>query len=194
MELFGNQVYNLNIPSADISLQRLYNEEDGYKIFDFLKSNLNWQQEHINIYGKDISLPRLTAWHGEKNYTYSGITSLLQEWTPELLKIKERVEQSANEKFNGVFLNWYRDGKDSISWHSDNEPELGEDPIIASLSFGTTRTFKLMDKNTRAVFDIDLYNGSLLLMGKGSQTNFLHSIPKTKSEGERINLTFRSVK
>jgi alkylated DNA repair dioxygenase AlkB len=194
MQLFQDQIYNLSIPSADVSIQRLYSDGDGTKILEELKTNINWQQEHLRIYGKDVPLPRLTAWHGVKNYTYSGITSMLQEWTPQLLKLKADVEERTGYDFNGVFLNWYRDGKDSISWHSDDEPELGDNPVIASVSLGSTRAFQLRSKfDKRLVYTIDLYHGSLLLMGAGTQKNFLHQVPKTKNVGDRINLTFRKI-
>lgn len=195
MELFHNQIFNLSIPSADVTIQRIYSDDNANKILIWLKDNINWQQEHIKVDGNTVLLPRLTAWYADKNYTYSGITSMLQKCPQQLLKIKERVEKMTGYDYNGVFLNWYRDGKDSIDWHADDEKALGINPVIASVSLGSTRLFRLKHKaHKTTIYDINLYNGSLLLMGVGTQNNFLHQIPKTKTiVSDRINLTFRKI-
>lgn len=195
MDLFQDQVTNISLPLAELSIQRLYSNKDGDKILEWLKNNLTWEQQYIFIYGSQVPLPRLTAWYAEKNYTYSGITSKLNSWIPELIRIRERVEKVTGYTYNGVFLNWYRDGKDSIDWHADDEPELGNNPVIASVSLGSTRTFHFRNKyNKKDKYSIDLYHGSCLLMEGVTQHHWEHKISKTnKDVSDRINLTFRTV-
>ncbi len=168
------------------------------KIFHQLLTNIQWQQDQIKYFGKLIPLPRLTAWYGEtgKTYTYSGIMMNPHPWTPLLLEIKERIEKIDNSKFNSVLLNQYRDGQDSVAWHSDDEPELGENPQIASVSFGETRQFcfKHKTKNEIKPITLNLSTGSLLLMQGATQSHWLHQVPKTtKPVTTRINLTFRNI-
>ncbi len=145
-----------------------------------------------------MPLPRLTAWYGDegKSYTYSGIEQHPDPWTPTLKLIKSKVEEILEVTFNTVLLNLYRDGKDSVSWHSDDELELGENPIIASVSFGAVRRFSLKHKISKDYkIDLDLPNGSLLLMKGETQHFWQHQIAKTsKSVQPRINLTFRMIK
>lgn len=144
------------------------------------------------MYGKQINVPRLTAWFGSGCYTYSGIQMQPHCWTELLLQIKDQVEAITGGSFNSVLLNLYRNGNDSVSWHCDDEPELGENPTIASLSFGATRSFQLKHKFTKQTIKLDLSHGSLLLMQDETQTHWLHCVPKTKKPtAARINLTFR---
>jgi alkylated DNA repair dioxygenase AlkB len=144
-----------------------------------------------------MPIPRLTAWYGDqgKSYTYSGIEQHPEHWNPTLKLIKSKIEQIAQVSFNSVLLNLYRDGKDSVSWHSDDEPELGENPIIASVSFGATRRFSLRNKHSKNhKIDIDLASGSFLLMQGETQHFWQHQIAKTAKEIQpRINLTFRII-
>ena len=160
-------------------------------------TNINWKQDSINLYGKRIPLPRLTSWYGDsgKSYTYSGITSQPNEWNKGLLHIREMVERCAGVEFNSVLLNWYRDGEDHLSWHSDDEKELGVNPIIASANFGETRDFIVRrkdDKSKRVV--LPLKHGTLLLMKGELQSFWEHSVPKRKNvRGSRFNLTFRRI-
>ena len=139
----------------------------------------------------------MTAWYGDagKTYCYSGITVEPIPWTPLLLSIKTRVEAVANTTFNSVLLNYYRGEQDSVSWHSDDEPELGQNPVIASVSFGATRKFQFKHKtNPDLRAAIDLTPGSLLIMAGATQHFWKHQIPKTtKPVGARINLTFRVI-
>ena len=162
-----------------------------------LESGIAWGQEHLTIYGKKIPFPRKTAWYGDPGceYSYSGLTMTPHPWTPALLGIKERVEAEAETRFNSVLLNLYRDGSDSMSWHSDDEPELGQDPIIASVTFGATRSFQLRYRPNPAYrAQADLTHGSLLIMSGPMQHCWQHQIPKTKKPlGPRINLTFRTI-
>ncbi|MBP6237615.1 MAG: alpha-ketoglutarate-dependent dioxygenase AlkB [Saprospiraceae bacterium] len=167
------------------------------KIFTLLLQKIDWQQDKIKFYGKTINLPRLTAWYGDndKPYTYSGIQNNPQIWTSELLEIKLKIEEIAKVKFTSVLLNLYRDGKDSVGWHCDDENELGQNPVIGSVSFGETRTFKLRHLQDKIVKKIELTHGSFLLMKGETQHKWEHEIPKTsKKLDQRINLTFRVIK
>ncbi len=181
---------------ADVVLYRqFFTSDESSVMLRRLTSEIEWKQESIRIVGKSIPIPRLTAWYGDENmvYRWSGITQQPNPWTPLLIKIKQAVETAAQTSFNSVLLNQYRSGQDSVSWHSDDEPEL--DPVIASLSFGAVRQFqfkRIDDPKVR--LSIDLPDGSLLIMGGTTQQYWRHRIPKTTLEQTtRINLTFRTI-
>lgn len=169
--------------------------EDSIAEIDF--ENINWKQDRINLYGKSHLLPRLTAWHGDssRDYTYSGITSRPNPWNKGLIHIKEKIERVAGARFNSVLLNWYRSGEDHLSWHSDDERELGPNPLIASINFGEPRDFVLRRNDDHdAKIALTLSHGTLLIMRGELQHFWQHSIPKRKRiRGTRINLTFRSI-
>ena len=174
-----------------------FTKSESDLFLQILISEIEWKQESMNMYGKQVAFPRLTAWYGDndKPYSFSGITLAPKIWTKELLEIKEKIEQLSKLKFNSVLLNRYRSGNDSISWHTDAEKELGQNPVIASVSFGATRTFQLKHKETKEKLDIELTHGSLLIMQEELQHFWQHQIPKTKKNiSERINLTFRVIK
>ena len=174
-----------------------FNKEESDSYFRLLKENILWKQESMNMYGKRINFPRLTAWYGDndKPYSFSGITLTPHPWTPELSEIKNKIEPKAKAVFNSVLLNRYRDGNDSISWHTDAEPELGKNPVIASVNFGATRNFQLRHIETKEKIEIQLVHGSLLIMQGELQHFWQHQVPKTsKKVNERINLTFRVIK
>lgn len=189
-----------DLPNAEIVYYPSFfstKESDEYLIT--LKETINWQQEKMNIYGKEVNFPRLTAWYGDndKNYSFSGIDLSPNTWTDELQQIKNKIEDASKTDFNSVLLNLYRSGQDSISWHTDAEKELGKNPIIASVSFGETRKFQLKHKFNKEIeiVNIELQHGSLLIMSGETQHFWLHQIPKTKKAlKERINLTFRKIK
>lgn len=165
--------------------------------FNSLRNNISWKQESMQMYGKKMLFPRLTAWYGDtdKSYTFSGLTLQPNNWITELQAIKNKIEPIAGVAFNSVLLNLYRNGNDSISWHSDNEKELGINPVIASVNFGETRTFQIRHIRTNEKIDIILKNGSLLIMQGEMQHYWQHQVPKTnKVVNERINLTFRVLK
>ncbi|SDX83245.1 alpha-ketoglutarate-dependent dioxygenase AlkB family protein [Hymenobacter psychrophilus] len=173
------------------------NQSDLY--FKNLLNDIKWRQDKIKFYGKEMPLPRLTAWYGEtdKPYSYSGIPMNPDPWTPDLLAIKSELEKIANVSFSSVLLNLYRDGKDSVSWHSDDEKELGENATIASVSFGDTRTFQFKHKYLKELpkVDVPLSHGSVVIMQGTTQHYWQHQIPKTSRDlKERINLTFRVIK
>jgi alkylated DNA repair dioxygenase AlkB len=162
-----------------------------------LKDEIDWKQESMNMYGKQVDFPRLTAWYGDNNkpYSFSGVTLQPKIWTKELLEIKQKIEPLSNVVFNSVLLNLYRCGNDSISWHTDAEKELGKNPVIASVNFGATRKFQLRHIKTNEKVEIELTHGSLLIMQGELQHFWQHQVPKTsKIVNERINLTFRVIK
>ena len=194
----SNEVEEIPIQDGVLRLYPyLFSPEEREIFFNQLKENVKWQQEKIKLYGRIISLPRLTAWFGDegKTYMYSGITVEPEPWTPTLLEIKSRIEEVSDATFNSVLLNYYRNERDSVSWHSDDEPELGKNPIIGSVSFGDVRTFQLKHKTDKSLtISRDLPDGSYLEMAGSTQHHWLHQIPKrTRKIGPRINLTFRII-
>ncbi|MCP9769166.1 alpha-ketoglutarate-dependent dioxygenase AlkB [Lacihabitans sp. LS3-19] len=169
----------------------------GNEYFELLKSEINWKQEGMKMYGKEVLFPRLTAWYAEegKTYKYSGLVNIPQKFTPNLLKIKEMVELKTAKKFNSALLNYYRNGQDSMGWHADDETELGKDPVIASISLGAERKFQFKHKTIpKTLINMNLSPGSLLMMQSTTQHHWLHQVPKIKEAGERINITFRWIK
>lgn len=159
-----------------------------------LVAETDWRAESITLWGKQFLQPRLTAWHGDASYTYSGLTLPALPFSPLLAEIKQAVEAVSARRFNSVLLNYYRDGRDSMGMHSDDEPELGPAPAIASVSFGATRTFVLRHKRSKRTVKLDLNDGSMLLMAGATQANWSHGINKTtRALGPRINLTFRFI-
>jgi alkylated DNA repair dioxygenase AlkB len=180
-----------------IYIPGFYDITTADKYLNRLISDIKWKQESMKIYGKEIPFPRLTAWYGDNDrpYSFSGITLQPNPWSPGLLKIKKDIEQIAGVVFNSVLLNRYRDGNDSISWHTDAEKELGKNPVIASVNFGVERTFQLKHIETKERIDILLKHGSLLVMQGELQHYWKHQIPKSKKiKEERVNLTFRVIK
>ena len=162
-----------------------------------LLDGIEWQQHHVVVFGRQHPAPRLSAWHGspEAHYAYSGLTLEPRPWTAPLLDLKTRLEAAADCPFNSVLLNQYRDGRDSMGWHSDDEPELGANPTIASLSLGETRRFLLRHKRREhPPVEIPLGHGALLIMRGPTQTHWQHQVPKTRRPcALRLNLTFRCI-
>jgi alkylated DNA repair dioxygenase AlkB len=188
----------IELPDADVVLYpTFFPTEQSDILLESLARRIVWKQEKINRFGRTIDLPRLTAWYGEEGlaYSYSGITHRAVAWTSDLHEIKYPVESVANTSFNSVLLNRYRDGRDSVSWHSDDERALGINPVIASVSLGQTRRFQFRHRQHGQLREsVELTHGSLLLMQGATQHHWLHQIPKTKRPlGERINLTFRMI-
>jgi alkylated DNA repair dioxygenase AlkB len=188
----------LQLPDADIVFYpHFLDGQESDRLFTQLSEAINWRQDWITIYGRSMPQPRLTAWHGEpgKSYTYSGITMHPSPWTPTLLDLKAKVEAVSGVVFNSVLLNLYRDGNDSMGWHSDDEPELGQNPVIGSLSLGGTRRFMLRHRSEKGLkHQLELTSGSFLLMQGTTQHYWQHHIPKNKRPvPPRINLTFRVI-
>lgn len=188
----------LDLPDAIFEYYpNFFNFEKANELFKKLLEETPWQQDTITVFGKNHLQPRLTALFGNegKPYSYSNIVMHPHNWNALLTYIKEKVEETSNHHFTTVLLNYYRNEKDLNGWHSDNEKELGRNPIIASVSFGEERIFQLKHNTQKDIkMSIPLKNGSLLLMKEGSQVHYKHQIPKTtKPKKERINLTFRTI-
>ena len=168
------------------------------RLLQRLVAEIAWRSEEVMMWGRRVPQPRLTAWYGDpgRSYAYSGLRLEPMAWTPLLLDIKARVEDAVRSGFNSVLLNYYRDHRDSIGFHSDDEPELGHRPVIASVSLGDERIFVLKHRTARRVppIRLRLASGSLLLMRGETQHRWRHGIPKeTRPCGPRVNLTFRSI-
>ena len=185
---FDGEVYLINNFLKEISPNHFFHQ---------LQETIAWKQEGMKMYGKHLIFPRLTAWYGEegKVYKYSGIVNRPLPFTDLLLAMKLATEEFTGCIFNSALLNLYRNEKDSMGWHSDDESELGINPVIASLSFGATRTFQFKHKHlAKTTQTIQLPNNSLLLMKGTTQHHWLHQIPKsTKPCHPRINITFRKI-
>ncbi len=195
----GEEVVVVPLADGDVRYwPQAFTAAEARALFDALSGSIAWSQEEVVIFGQPRRVPRLVAWHGDPgtSYTYSGTAHEPQPWTPELSAIRERVEQLCGHGFNSVLLNRYRDGRDGMGWHADDEPELGRNPIIASVSFGATRRFRLRHRRNRVEpITLPLTDGSLLLMAGETQHCWVHAVPKTATPvGERVNLTFRTVR
>jgi len=167
-------------------------EADAY--VEKLLDTIEWKNDEAIIFGRHIITKRKVAWYGDDGYSYkySGTTKQALSWTPELLQLKKLTEQLTGESFNSCLLNLYHDGNEGMAWHSDDEKSLGKDSAIASLSFGAERKFSLKHRVTKESHSVLLENGSLLIMKGATQTNWLHSLPKSKKIiSPRVNLTFR---
>lgn len=166
-------------------------------LFDALSASIPFEAKQIRIFGRSVDQPRLTAWIGDANavYTYSGVRNVPSSWPPLLAAMRERVAELAGVPFNSVLCNLYRNGADSMGMHADRERELGDNPVIASLSLGAVRRFQLRHRKQRGVgLDLDLPDGSLLVMRGALQHHYRHGVPKQpKIVDPRINLTFRRV-
>lgn len=165
-------------------------------LFNKLIANTPWQHDEITIFGKKFLQPRLTAFYGTESttYKYSNITMIANKWNPDLIALKNKIEELTLLQFNSALLNLYRNEFDSNGWHADNEKELGPNPIIASLSLGEERTFQIKHNTKNEKIKLNLTNGSLLLMKEGSQINYKHQLPKTKTPKKpRLNITFRTI-
>lgn len=168
---------------------------DADRLVARLMQGIDWRSEVALVMGRRIALPRLTAWYGAAAYAYSGIRNDPAPWTDDLLEVKAVAERCAGTRFNSVLANLYRDGRDSVSWHADDEPAMGKFPTIASISLGAVRRFQLRHKAVRELtVAVDLPHGSCLVMAGTTQRCWLHQLPKTaRAVGARINLTFRRV-
>jgi alkylated DNA repair dioxygenase AlkB len=173
------------------------NPEHADAYFDLLIKEVDWEEEEIRIFGKTHKVPRLVAWHGDAgiSYRYSGTEHKAKGWTETLLTLRDTIAAVSQSQYNSVLLNYYRDGQDSMGWHSDDEAELGSEPVIASLSLGTIRRFDLRKKlDHQQKIQLPLAHGSLLIMKGSLQSNWQHQVPKQRKIPEgRLNLTFRRI-
>jgi len=171
-------------------------EIESEELFQVLYSDLSWEGGEIKLFGKIHEIPRKQVMFANKGlkYGYSGKQLNVKDWNRTVLNIKNQIESEFNFDFNACLANLYRDGNDSNGWHADNEEELGKNPVIASISLGATRTFKLKHLATKDKIDFQMTSGSLLIMGGEMQHYWKHQIPKTKRKVDsRINLTFRKL-
>jgi alkylated DNA repair dioxygenase AlkB len=190
---------NVTLPDADIVLyEKWVMLDEAYQWMSVLIEQTPWEQPEVFIHGRHYPVPRLVAWYGdsEVNYGYSGLDHSSLPWTTLLDDIRHRVCSFCDQPFNGVLINYYRDGQDSMGWHSDNETILGKQPTIASLSLGETRRFDLRRRGSQRIeHSIDLPHGSLLVMRGSTQHHWQHQVAKTKkSLLPRLNLTFRWIR
>lgn len=200
-DLFARSTMLETIPMVDAELRFMrafYAPPESQQLAATLMRETAWQQEKITVWNKQHWQPRLTCWYGDarSRYVYSGIALVPNEWTPTLLRIKHDIEQATGHRFNSVLLNLYRDEHDSVGMHSDDEAELGSAPVIASLSLGESRLFKLKHKTRKDLktVSIELDDGSLLLMAGATQRYWRHGVDKARqTKGPRINLTFRTI-
>ena len=195
--LFNNKTDDLQLPDAELEYwPEFYQTVDAQRLYETILNETEWRQDRLTVYGKQHLAPRLSCWMGEPwmDYSYSGHTMKTDPWSDTLLSIKQKIEQQCGDTFNSVLINHYRDGKDSNGWHSDDEPELGPRPVIASLSLGATRDFHLRHKKDKSLkHSISLEHGSLLMMRGTTQSHWQHHIPKRANVSSRINLTFRTI-
>ena len=176
-------------------VQEALSADEANSLMACLQKSCAWQAETISLFGRSVQVPRLVAWQGDRPYTYSGVTHQPEQWSPAVLRLKQVAEALAGTAFNAVLLNYYRNGRDSMGWHSDDERELGPAPVIASLSLGAERVFQVRRRDDHRVrLNLVLPHGSCLLMGGEMQKHWQHALPKTaKPVGARVNLTFRQV-
>ncbi len=196
--LFGSSMSpeNLALEDAEISYDSGFiNTATADDWFKQLLDDTPWDQDTITVYGKKHLTPRLSYWVGERwmDYSYAQHTMTPKPWTPLLETIKEQVERASQTQFNSVLINYYRDGQDSNAWHSDDEPELGDKPVIGSLSLGAARDFHLRHKAKKQTHKMTLEPGSLLVMSGKTQACWQHQVPKRALALPRINLTFRTI-
>lgn len=170
--------------------------DESTKYFEKLLSMVSWKNDMAVIRGQQLTTKRKVAWYADQpyTYTYSNVTKTAQPWFSLLLELKDLVERACNENFNSCLLNLYSNGSEGMAWHCDAEKDLKRNGTIASLSFGAERKFSLKHKCTKEKIDVNLEHGSLIVMRGKTQSNWLHSIPKTKKvDTPRVNLTFRQI-
>lgn len=192
------EIERVELPDAEVRLHRGWlSPRAADALFDDLLRNVAWDVHRIRMFGREVASPRLSCWIGDAGaaYRYSGTRFEPHAWPEALRTLRVRLADELGVAFNSVLANRYRDGRDAMGWHSDDEPELGPQPVIASLSLGATRRFQLKRRDgTGERRAIDLPHGSLLVMAGDTQTHYRHALPRTaKPVAERINLTFRRI-
>lgn len=198
MDLFNTAPIQNILPydGESIYYGQILSNLDSKTYFEKLLSTIQWKNDEAIVFGKLITTKRKIAWYGEKDYayTYSNTTKIAHGWTKELLELKSLIEKETNHTFNSCLLNLYHSGDEGISWHSDDEKLLGENTVIASLSFGAERVFSFKHKSTKITISKLLERGSLLVMKGETQKHWLHRLaPSKKIKTPRINLTFRTI-
>ena len=194
---YDNTPIQLDMPDANLKYYpNFILPAEAATIMLSLQHSLDWRQEQITLYGKTFDVPRLQAWYGDENtgYRYSNLTMQPLPWAAALLELKQKCESISNSRFNSVLANLYRHGQDGMGRHADDEPELGQQPVIASLSLGEMRNLDFYHNETKNKVRLPLGNGSLLIMSGDTQKHWQHSVAKTKRKlAARINLTFRYI-
>jgi alkylated DNA repair dioxygenase AlkB len=195
---FENACHSLHLPGADLLFYPDWIEPGlADSLMKASREKIEWECHRIKIFGREVDSPRLSCWMGDAgaSYVYSQTRFEPHPWTPELQALRLRLQSEFESGFNSVLANLYRNGQDSMGWHSDDERELGKQPVIASISLGATRRFSLKAKTEAAkAVHLELPHGSLLLMRGDTQKNYRHALAKTaKPVGERINLTYRNI-
>jgi len=202
IEHAGSRWERLPLADADVRYAPCWlAREEADELFQRLQDEIPWERHRLRMFGRELEAPRLSCWIGDPGATYVYSRSRFEPrpWTPSLLSVRRRVEQACNARFNSVLANLYRDGDDAMGWHSDDEPELGTQPVIASLSLGAERRFRFRRRMPRGVraappVGLTLAHGSLLHMAGGTQHHYQHDLPKSAAVvGPRINLTFRLI-
>ena len=185
----------LPLPGGELSMiDGWLDPDEADVLLAQLIETIPWENHRIRMFGREVASPRLSCWIGDAAYTYSGTRFEPHPWPEALSSVRERLERELGAGLNSVLANLYRDGQDRLGFHRDSEPELGPEPLIASISLGATRRFRLREREGRGSYGIDLEHGSLLVMAGATQRNWLHAVPPTaRLVGPRINLTFRRV-
>ena len=177
--------------------REFYSPEVAGGLFDVLMREVDWRRPVIRCFGREHRVPRCTAYFGDAGavYRYSGLTHEPLDWLDCLLPVREAVEQCAGGKFNSLLCNRYLSGQDGMGWHSDDEPALGDAPLIAILSLGAARRLLVREKRAGASAEgVVLESGDLLVMKPGMQAKWQHALPKTKRVvGARVSLTWRQI-
>lgn len=188
----------IDLPDAEVSFSAAWlSQDEADALFATLRATIPWQVHRIRLFGREHAAPRLSCWIGDAgaSYRYSGTRFDPYPWPPALMPLRARLSDELGVPFNSVLANLYRDGRDAMGWHSDDEPELGPSPVIASLSLGATRRFVMKHRRDPALRRVlELPHGSLLIMAGDTQRYYRHALPRTaRPVGERLNLTFRCV-
>lgn len=190
-------ITELTLPDAQLHYHPGFlAREEADSLLAVLLDQVNWRQDRIRLFGREHLIPRLQAFLSDPgiHYTYSGLRLAGAPWLPALQPLKQRLEALCEQPFNALLLNLYRDGQDCMGWHADDEPELGQNPVIASVSLGAPRRFRLRHNRSRDTHALTLEHGSLLLMAGPTQHHWQHCLPRTRvCRSPRINLTFRLI-
>lgn len=196
-EFVAGETTEFDLPDAQIDYQPAYLIDTAAgALFAQLLDEIEWRQEQITLFGKTHKVPRLSCWMADAglDYSYSNMTMHPVAWIGCVQQLRRQLQRDTGHFFNSVLLNYYRDGRDANSWHSDDEPELGAQPVIASVSLGAARDFQLRHKlDRRKRCSINLTHGSLLIMQGNTQQYWQHQIPRRAKASGRINLTFRKI-
>jgi alkylated DNA repair dioxygenase AlkB len=178
-------------------VEQAWSRDEADALFAALRDEVPWVTHRLRLFGRDVDAPRLSCWIGDADatYVYSGARFVPVPWTPAVARLRDELAARFGLSFNSVLANLYRDGRDTVGWHSDDEAGLGPAPTIASASFGAPRTFVLRSRATRErALSLELGHGSLLVMAGGTQHRYQHALPRrVRVEAQRINLTFRSI-